>query len=36
VIVADTNAQVGFADGCREALTFDAAFGRGQRVRRLP
>lgn len=29
-------AQVGFANGCREALTFDAAFGRGQRVRRLP
>ena len=29
-------AQVGFANGCREALTFDAIFGRGQRVRRLP
>lgn len=29
-------AQVGFANGCREALTFDALFGRGDRVRRLP
>jgi predicted nucleic-acid-binding protein len=28
-------AQVGFANGCREALTFDALFGRGERVRRL-
>lgn len=29
-------AQVGFANGCREALTFDALFGKGGRVRRLP
>jgi predicted nucleic-acid-binding protein len=29
-------AQVGFANGCREALTFDGLFGRGERVRRLP
>jgi hypothetical protein len=29
-------AQVGFANGCREALTFDALFGRGEKVRRLP
>ena len=29
-------AQVGFANGCREALTFDALFGRGGKVRRLP
>lgn len=28
-------AQVGFANGCREALTFDAVFGRGEKVRRL-
>jgi predicted nucleic-acid-binding protein len=28
-------AQVGFANGCREAMTFDALFGRGGRVRRL-
>jgi predicted nucleic-acid-binding protein len=29
-------AQVGFAHGCREAVTFDALFGKGERVRRLP
>ena len=29
-------AQVGFANGCREAMTFDALFGRGGKVRRLP
>lgn len=29
-------AQVGFANGCREALTFDRLFGRGEKVRRLP
>jgi predicted nucleic-acid-binding protein len=29
-------AQVGLANGCREALTFDRLFGRGERVRRLP
>jgi predicted nucleic-acid-binding protein len=29
-------AQVGFANGCREAMTFDALFGKGGRVRRLP
>jgi len=29
-------AQVGFANGCREVLTFDALFGRGEKVRRLP
>ncbi len=29
-------AQVGFANGCREAVTFDALFGRGEKVRRLP
>ena len=29
-------AEVGFANGCREALTFDAIFGRGRKVRRLP
>jgi len=29
-------AEVGFANGCREALTFDGLFGRGERVRRLP
>jgi predicted nucleic-acid-binding protein len=29
-------AQVGFANGCREAVTFDAIFGRGETVRRLP
>jgi predicted nucleic-acid-binding protein len=29
-------AQVGFANGCREALTFDGLFGRRERVRRLP
>jgi predicted nucleic-acid-binding protein len=28
-------AQVGFANGCREALTFDGLFGRGEKVRRL-
>jgi predicted nucleic-acid-binding protein len=28
-------AQVGFANGCREALTFDGLFGREKRVRRL-
>jgi predicted nucleic-acid-binding protein len=29
-------AQVGFANGCREAVTFDGLFGRGEKVRRLP
>ncbi len=29
-------AQVGFANGCREALTFDSLFGKGAKVRRLP
>jgi predicted nucleic-acid-binding protein len=29
-------AQVGFANGCREALTFDVLFGRSEKVRRLP
>lgn len=29
-------AQVGFANGCREAITFDALFGKAERVRRLP
>ena len=29
-------AQVGFANGCREAVTFDRLFGKGERVRRLP
>jgi predicted nucleic-acid-binding protein len=29
-------AQVGFANGCREAVTYDRLFGRGERVRRLP
>jgi predicted nucleic-acid-binding protein len=29
-------AQVGFANGCRAALTFDKLFGRADRVRRLP
>jgi len=28
-------AQVGFANGCREAVTFDALFGRGPKLRRL-
>ena len=28
-------AQVGFANGCREAVTFDGLFGRGKKVRRL-
>jgi predicted nucleic-acid-binding protein len=28
-------AEVGFANGCREALTFDALFGKAERVRRL-
>jgi predicted nucleic-acid-binding protein len=28
--------QVGFANGCREALTFDVLFGRSEKVRRLP
>lgn len=28
-------AQVGFANGCREALTFDALFGKAERVRHL-
>jgi predicted nucleic-acid-binding protein len=28
-------AQVGFAHGCGEALTFDGVFGRGNKVRRL-
>lgn len=28
-------AQVGFANGCREAITFDAGFGRAEKVRRL-
>ena len=29
-------AEVGFANGCREAMTFDAPFGRADKVRRLP
>lgn len=29
-------AQVGLANGCREALSFDAIFGKGKKVRRLP
>ncbi len=29
-------AQVGFANGCHEALTFDVVFSRGRRIRRLP
>jgi predicted nucleic-acid-binding protein len=29
-------AQVGFASGCREAITFDASFGKAKKVRRLP
>ena len=29
-------AQVGFANGCREAITFDAQFGKAEKVRRLP
>jgi predicted nucleic-acid-binding protein len=29
-------AEVGFAHGCRAALTYDALFGRGQKVHRLP
>jgi predicted nucleic-acid-binding protein len=29
-------AQVGFAHGCREAVTFDVLFGKGEKVRRLP
>jgi predicted nucleic-acid-binding protein len=29
-------AQVGFANGCDEALTFDRLLGRAERVRRLP
>ena len=29
-------AQVGFANGCREALTFDGLFGKGKKVRRPP
>jgi predicted nucleic-acid-binding protein len=28
-------AQVGFANGCREAVTFDALFGKAEKVRRL-
>ncbi len=28
-------AEVGFANGCREALTFDALFGKAAKVRRL-
>jgi predicted nucleic-acid-binding protein len=28
-------AQVGFANGCREAVTFDAGFGKAEKVRRL-
>lgn len=28
-------AQVGFANGCTQALTFDRVFGRGEKVRRL-
>ena len=29
-------AQVGFANGSREAVTFDRLFGKGEKVRRLP
>jgi predicted nucleic-acid-binding protein len=29
-------AQVGFLNGCREALTYDRLFGKSERVRRLP
>jgi predicted nucleic-acid-binding protein len=29
-------AQVGFANGCRAAVTYDRLFGRGEKVRRLP
>jgi len=29
-------AQVGFANGCREAITFDAPFAKADKVRRLP
>ncbi len=29
-------AQVGFANGCRGALTFDRLLGRSEKVRRLP
>jgi predicted nucleic-acid-binding protein len=29
-------ARVGLTNGCREALTFDALFGKRERVRRLP
>jgi predicted nucleic-acid-binding protein len=29
-------AEVGFANGCRAALTFDALFAKGPKVRRLP
>jgi hypothetical protein len=42
VIVVDTNiwARAILGDhpgnGCREAITFDALFGRGEKVRRLP
>jgi predicted nucleic-acid-binding protein len=28
-------AQVGFANGCREAVTFDLLLGKGSRIRRL-
>ena len=28
-------AQVGFANGCREAITFDAPFAKTDKVRRL-
>ena len=28
-------AEVGFANGCREAVTFDALFGKADKVRRL-
>lgn len=29
-------AEVGFANGCRAAVTYDRLFGRGEKVRRLP
>jgi predicted nucleic-acid-binding protein len=29
-------AQIGFANGCRAAFTFDKLFGRSEKVRRLP
>jgi predicted nucleic-acid-binding protein len=29
-------AHVGFANGCREALTFDRLLGPGDKVRRVP